>query len=191
MFRLSYANVMATAAVFIALGGGAYAISKVPKNSVGPKQVKDDSLTGQDVRDDSLTGSDIAESSLALPVGPTGPQGSIGPRGATGQRGVTGAHGATGPDGNTGPTGPGGLSTEVIQTSTFVVNSGAFNSGVASCVAPNPNVVGGGYDYSDSVGTLATVIQNRPLSDRTGWLVRVRSAAMSAITIEVWAICAS
>ncbi len=38
--RLTYANVMATAALFIALGGGAYAAFKVPKNSVGTKQLK-------------------------------------------------------------------------------------------------------------------------------------------------------
>ena len=37
--RLSYANVMATVAVFISLGGGAYAMSRLPKNSVGTKQL--------------------------------------------------------------------------------------------------------------------------------------------------------
>jgi len=34
--RLTYANVMATAAVFLALGGGAYAATHLAKNSVGP-----------------------------------------------------------------------------------------------------------------------------------------------------------
>ena len=37
--HVTYANVMATIAVFIALGGGAYAV-KVSKNSVGSKQLK-------------------------------------------------------------------------------------------------------------------------------------------------------
>ena len=32
---LTYANVMATIAMFLALGGGAYAALKLPKNSVG------------------------------------------------------------------------------------------------------------------------------------------------------------
>ena len=32
---VSYANVMATIAVFLALGGGAYAALRLPKNSVG------------------------------------------------------------------------------------------------------------------------------------------------------------
>lgn len=42
--RLGYANVMATAAVFLALGGGAYALS-LPKNSVGTKQIKKHAVT--------------------------------------------------------------------------------------------------------------------------------------------------
>ncbi len=40
--RLSYANVMATVAVFMVLGGGAYALSK---NSVGTKQLKNKAVT--------------------------------------------------------------------------------------------------------------------------------------------------
>ena len=43
--RLSYANVMATIAVFIALGGGAYAAFTLPPNSVGTKQLKDSAVT--------------------------------------------------------------------------------------------------------------------------------------------------
>jgi hypothetical protein len=39
--HLSYANVMATVALFVALGGGAYAATQLPANSVGPKQLKD------------------------------------------------------------------------------------------------------------------------------------------------------
>jgi hypothetical protein len=39
--RSTYANVMATAAVFIALGGGAYAATRLPANSVGSRQLKE------------------------------------------------------------------------------------------------------------------------------------------------------
>ena len=46
--RLSYANVMATVAVFLALSGGAYALT-VPRNSVGSPQVKNHSLKVKDV----------------------------------------------------------------------------------------------------------------------------------------------
>lgn len=38
--RLTYANVVATLALFIALGGASYAAVVVPANSVGPKQLR-------------------------------------------------------------------------------------------------------------------------------------------------------
>ena len=71
----SYANVMATIAVFVALGGGVYAASQLPRNSVGSKQIKrhavgrseikKDAVGSSQVKDGSLMGSDIAESTLA------------------------------------------------------------------------------------------------------------------------------
>jgi hypothetical protein len=67
--KLTYANVMASIAVFIALGAGAYAAG-LPKNSVGTKQLKDGSVKSAKVADDSLTGTDVNESSLRLPAPP-------------------------------------------------------------------------------------------------------------------------
>ena len=82
--RLTFANVVSLMALFVALSGGAYALT-IPKNSVGAKQLKksavtapkikksavtsakvrNGSLAGTDVRDDSLTGGDLDESTLA------------------------------------------------------------------------------------------------------------------------------
>ena len=73
--RPTYANVTATLALFVALGGGAYAASSIPSNSVGGKQlrknsvvaakIKKNAVSGPKVLDNSLTGADINESSLA------------------------------------------------------------------------------------------------------------------------------
>lgn len=52
--RLTYANVMATVAVFLALGGAGYAAIKLPKNSVGTKQLKNGAVTGPKVKLSSL-----------------------------------------------------------------------------------------------------------------------------------------
>jgi hypothetical protein len=52
--NLTYANVMVTILMFIVLGGGAYAAFKLPKNTVGSKQVKKDSLKGVDILESSL-----------------------------------------------------------------------------------------------------------------------------------------
>ncbi len=57
--HLSFANVMATMAVFIALGGTSYAAVMITG-----ADVRDGSLTGRDVRDSSLGASDVISSSL-------------------------------------------------------------------------------------------------------------------------------
>src|SRR6266566_371147 len=72
--RLSYANVTATLALFVALGGTGYAAMNLPRNSVGARQLRRHavtnsklavhSITGSRVRTDSLTGSQINESTL-------------------------------------------------------------------------------------------------------------------------------
>ena len=62
--RVTYANVIATVALFVALGGTAYAAVKLPKNSVGAKQLKKNSVTGAKVKNGSLTGADIKSSTL-------------------------------------------------------------------------------------------------------------------------------
>jgi hypothetical protein len=103
--RLSYANVMATIAVFLALGGTSVAAVQLARNSVGAKQIKrdavraaelragavrsaevrDGALTGADVRDGSLTAADLAAGLLgAGPQGPPGPAGATGPQGPAG-----------------------------------------------------------------------------------------------------------
>jgi hypothetical protein len=62
--RLTYANVMATVAVFLALGGGAYAALRVPKNSVGSRQLKKNSVNSSKVKDGTLTGNDFKKGSI-------------------------------------------------------------------------------------------------------------------------------
>jgi hypothetical protein len=57
--RLTYSNVVSTLCLFILLGGGAYAATKLPKNSVGTKQLKNNAVRGSKVADGSLSGADI------------------------------------------------------------------------------------------------------------------------------------
>ena len=76
--QLSYANVMSTIAVFLALGGTSYAVAR---NSVGNRELKANAVTSVKVRDGSLTTSDLAP---ATRIGPRGPRGSQGPPGTAG-----------------------------------------------------------------------------------------------------------
>jgi hypothetical protein len=68
--HLSYANVVATTALFVALGGGAYAVSQVSSGDIKNDTIRSADLRdrkavkGVDVKRDSLGGKVIAEKSL-------------------------------------------------------------------------------------------------------------------------------
>lgn len=62
--RPSPALVISVIALVVATAGTGYAAFKLPKNSVGTKQLKSNSVTGAKVKDDSLTGADIKASTL-------------------------------------------------------------------------------------------------------------------------------
>lgn len=62
--RLSYANVVATLALFISLGGSAYAVSSLPKNSVGTEQLRNAAVSTAKLRDGAVTGSKVANHTL-------------------------------------------------------------------------------------------------------------------------------
>ena len=79
--RLTYANVVASLALFLALGGTSYAAL-----SITGKEVRNSSLTGADIKNNSVKTADIANRSLLssdfaagqLPAGAPGPQGAKG-----------------------------------------------------------------------------------------------------------------
>jgi hypothetical protein len=68
--HLTYANLMASIAVFLALGGVGYAATAIngndiAKRTVGANKLKNGTLTAKQVKQNALTGSVIDESSLA------------------------------------------------------------------------------------------------------------------------------
>lgn len=90
----SPAMVVALIALVLAAAGTGYAASKLAKNSVGTKQLKDDAVTSEKVQDGSLAAGDFAAGSLPKGErGPTGDRGAQGPRGLQGIPGETGAPG--------------------------------------------------------------------------------------------------
>ena len=114
--KLSYANVMATVAVFLALGGSSYAAIKITG-----RNVKDGSLTSADIKDRSLLGKDFKPGQL--------PAGARGPQGATGSPGASAAGAGSG---------------AVTYHSARVASpQSAMTPGSVSC-GPGEQVVGGG-----------------------------------------------
>ena len=92
--RLTFANVTATLALFIALGGTGYAAFKLPKNSVGTSQLKRGAIHSTDIAKGQIGLRHLGPSARNAmagqgPAGPAGPQGPAGPKGDAGS-GVTG-----------------------------------------------------------------------------------------------------
>ncbi len=79
-----YANVTATLALIVALGGTSYAAINLPTNSVGSKQLKKRAVTNSKLRANAVTSGIVKNGSLRagdfkagqLPAGPVGPAGS-------------------------------------------------------------------------------------------------------------------
>jgi hypothetical protein len=109
-----YANVTATMALVLALGGTSYAAIKLPANSVTTKTVKDRSLLSKDFKRGQLPAGKRGA------AGPAGPQGALGPAGPAGPAGATaGAYKAT----QTGP----GITPSVSQTVDSIALPGGGN----------------------------------------------------------------
>ena len=155
MRGLTYSNVMASAAVFIALGGSSYAAVKITGDDV-----RNGSLTGKDVRDGSLRAADLRPG--VLKAGPEGPKGDPG---APGERGPKGDKG------DKGDPGDGGRWLLIDENGDIAEQSGGFTRiskpGINGQPATNPNI------YVDTGGSLvgkgltaSIAIQNR--IDRTG-----------------------
>jgi len=100
--HLGYSNVIASLALFVALGGASYAAVTLPANSVGTKQlakkavsgskIKRSAITSPKVQDGSLLAADFQPGQLkAGSQGPTGPAGPKGDPGAAGERGPSDA----------------------------------------------------------------------------------------------------
>jgi Collagen triple helix repeat (20 copies) len=116
--RLTYANVMATIAVFIALGGTSIAAVSLKRNSVKGKHIAANAVTSPKVADGSLLARDFAGGQL-----PQGDQGLQGPKGDEGAPGRPGEPGAPGTPGSPGA--PGAPGSAVAYAS--VNSDGTFN----------------------------------------------------------------
>lgn len=95
--RLTYANVISTLCLFMLLGGGAYAATKLPKNSVGAKQIKKGAVNGQKIKKASINSSKLTPATLASLTGTQGARGATGAQGIQGVAGDPGAYATVDP----------------------------------------------------------------------------------------------
>jgi hypothetical protein len=102
--KLTYANVVASLALFVALGGTSYAALTLGKNSVKSRNIGREQVKGVDIARNAITSPKVKDGSLlpsdfnagGLPAGPAGPKGDRGEQGAQGPPGPRGAVGISG-----------------------------------------------------------------------------------------------
>lgn len=102
--RLTYANVTATLALFIALGGTSYAAIQLPRNSVGstqirsnavgPSEIRRRAVGSSEIRDRTIRLNDISSTARTSLRGAQGPAGPAGPSGVTYRAAVTSGGGS-------------------------------------------------------------------------------------------------
>jgi len=189
--KLSFANVTAVLALFIALGGTSYAALKVTG-----KNVKDGSLTGKDVKDNSLTTRDVSQLTKGDFKAGQFPAGTKGDQGPQGPKGDPGAPGAPGKDG-VGTDGAPGLSgVEIVSAASPSFIPDSTTSEVTSTVEcpGSKKVLGGGVDaYSSMPITDGPNVQRSlPSANPQGWEARVKATAGGDdVFVKAYAICAN
>jgi hypothetical protein len=175
--RPTYANATATLALFVALGGGAYAATALPPNSVGSKHLKRGAVVTAKIRnnavnrskvlDNSLTGADIKESSIAK------------------------VPSATAADTATHAAASAALDKVTYKTAAgSAPASSAANVATATCDS-GQHVVGGGVKL-DNAG-IGVINDSYPDASNTAWTARVgngsNGAGAAAFNFTVYAIC--
>jgi hypothetical protein len=146
--RLSYANVTATIALFVALGGTSYAAVKLPKNSVGATELRSSSVRTAEVKDRALELRDLSVKARAALKGQTGAAGPAGPAGA----------------------GTGGAASLTVKGIQGNVGSDSTADLVVQCDA-GQRVVGGGMRLDTGGDT--SVRESYPSNGNTAWTVKV------------------
>jgi hypothetical protein len=172
--RVTYANVTASLALFIALGGGAYAATALPSNSVGPRQlkksaverakIKNNAVNGAKVLENSLTGDDIKESTLKKV-----------PAAALAD---TATHATTAT----------ALDKLTYKAVAGVVAAGVGNNATAGCDA-GQHAVGGGVKVDDPFN--AFIVDDYPDVANTAWTGRVGNSGAAPSGFTVYVICAT
>jgi hypothetical protein len=129
--RLTYGNVVATLALFIALGGTSYAVMALPRNSVGSEQIRPGAVSKPDLRKGAVVSRSIRNGAVDVKDLSGGARDALaGPKGDRGSDGVAYralVNSAGGP--------VRGNATDVEHQAGTGLYSVSFNGDVSTCVA--------------------------------------------------------
>lgn len=185
--RLSYANVVATMALFIALGGASYAAIKLPAASVGTSQLKANAVTGAKVKDRSLSAADFK----GPLTGATGAQGPAGPQGPAGRDATAAAiadGSLTGAKLAAGAVTAGKLGTVTVRTDSVMIAPSDGGSVQADCL-PGEQLLGGGVDGPVPSADGWVIYGSWPTAAGDGWRGRARNTSAGQEGFSAYALC--
>jgi hypothetical protein len=174
--HLTLANVLCSLALFLALGGGAWAAGVLPRNSVGNRQLRNSAVTGPKIAKNAVTSTKVKNGSLiredfvagAL-VGATGPMGPLGPK---------------------GDAGPGAQPAIDYQARDGIIPDGQSDPTTVSVPCPTGmNVLGGGAHIENDSPPGSQVLESAP-DGRTGWKATgINFTGSGDKTFTVYATC--
>ncbi|MBS1893957.1 MAG: hypothetical protein JST59_21880 [Actinobacteria bacterium] len=187
--RLTYANVVTTLALFLAIGGGAaFAATNLAKNSVGPKAIKANAVGPAKIKAGAVTNEKLAngavtESKLAAgAVGAT--QLGAGQVGAT--QLAAGAVGAA--QLAAGAVGGSKLGTINTRTASVSVPKGEIKGLSVSC-STGETLLGGGTSWNTTGPEQLVYTSESNKSAPTTWHAAGVNAANVPLTFNVFAYC--
>ena len=193
--RLTYANVVSSICLFLVIGGGAYAAASLPRNSVGPRQLKNNAVTSGKVKDRTLRGVDLKNGTIGpskLAAGTIPDRQTVTVR--TGTAFPPGKNGS-GPNCVDGV--PGGSkgykAADGVTQNSCGGGAGGQSTLTASCLS-GERAIGGGYDM-DKRHALVTRSAPSPLTPGatpTAWIVRVASLTdqdANETTVTPYVVC--
>jgi hypothetical protein len=172
--HFTYANVMATIAVLLAMSGTAYA-----SVMISGTQIRNGTLTNAQLRDATITAAKLTPTTRTQLRGPKGDRGAQGLKGSTGSAGLRGPTGPTGPKGDTGPPGEAAavVTSFASRDTGFIVRSAEdtpnpdghawfeFNCGGSAldptagpCTSDNGNQIGSAVGVIDMIATPRMVV---------------------------------
>ena len=184
--------IVACLALLIALSGTGIAAvtAALPRNSVGPLQLRNNAVTGPKVRNGSLGRADFAAGTLLR--GAPGPPGAQGPPGAAGPQGLKGDKGDKG---DAGVVGDVTMHTATVSVPAHTAAGDWDNRSVqANCDSGEKGIAGGtNWDAEGDTTQLITVLST-PIYDSgnkkiTGWRARGGNDTDSAHNFEVEVLC--
>ena len=184
--RPSPAMVVAMLALVFALTGtGIAAVTALPRNSVGTKQLRNGAVVSSKVRNHSLLARDFRRGQL--PRGPIGPAGPAGPQGPA------------------GPAGPAGNLAVGVREADAAVGPGRRAFAIAACPSGQRAIGGGVYLADSTPDNQDAIMRNAPVNSTGGtafkllasgqtpnaWYGQAYNAGSNGATVHVYAICAA